>query len=1103
MRKRDPPTGRCRASTRDSPKLNEELGERNGELSRLTEELCFARDYAESIVASARTPLIILDGALKVRSVNRAFYEGFRVTPGETEGRYIYDLGNRQWAIPELRRLLEEVLPLAQVIEDYEIRHTFEHLGLRIMLLTARRLVQAPAREPLIILSIEDITERDQGREDALSELNALRHFQKFSALLVRENLNGEVYEHILSTAVALMGADMASMQMLDADSEQLRLLAWRGFHPESAAHWERVPVGSATSCGAAAAAAGRVFVADIESRTALAGTADLAEFRRSGIRACQSTPLISRAGKLLGMVSTHWRKPHEPVERDLRLLDLLARQAADIIERMQVQQALRASEERYRDLFDLSPVAVYSCNTSGVIEKFNSQAAQLWGRAPALGDTDERFCGSFKMFRPDGSFMTHDQCPMAEVLSGKIPEVHDGEVLIHRPDGSRVTVIVNIRPLKNERGEVVGAINCFYDITERNKGEEARARLAAIVESSDDAIIGKNLDGIITSWNAGAERIFGYTAQEIVGQSVTVLIPPERFAEEANILGHIRRGEPIEHFETVRRRKDGTLFDVSLTTSPIVDGAGRIVGASKIARDITAGKRAAEALLASEERYRSIIDSSPDCIKVLDLEGNLLSLEAGLELLGIKDIGPLLGKSWIEFWKGGEDRAAAVAAVAAAAAGGEGEFVGFFRTLHGLDKWWDVAVTPVRDASGQPVRLLAVSRDVTERHDMEGLLAARTAALVQADRSKDEFLAMLAHELRNPLAPLRNAAEILQADRTTGEEREHSLGILTRQIENMSRMIDDLLDVSRITEGKIELRRKPVSLEAILTSAASLARSGCDARQQDLTLALPAGPIFLNADATRLEQVFGNLLTNACKYGGHGCHISLRAERSGREVLVRVLDDGAGIAPELLPRIFDLFVQSSRTLDREHGGLGIGLTLVKRLVEMHGGSIEARSEGQGKGAEFIVRLPILAEAPPVAPLPPTPTPRVIPRRILIVDDNTDSARSLAMLQTRYGHEARPAFTGLEALSAAAEFLPEVVLLDIGLPGMDGFEVARQIRAMPALADTLLIAMTGYASAEDRAQCHAAGFDGHLVKPVDLAILREWLTSHPRLATTD
>jgi CheY-like chemotaxis protein len=317
-----------------------------------------------------------------------------------------------------------------------------------------------------------------------------------------------------------------------------------------------------------------------------------------------------------------------------------------------------------------------------------------------------------------------------------------------------------------------------------------------------------------------------------------------------------------------------------------------------------------------------------------------------------------------------------------------------------------------------------------------------------------------------------------------------------------MSRMIDDLLDVSRIIEGKIELRKKPVALEAILTAATSLVRSGCAARHQALAVTMPEEPVFLNADATRLEQVFSNLLGNACKYSGDGCHLSLSAERNDAveppEVIVRVRDDGVGIDPELLPRVFDLFVQATRALDRAHGGLGIGLTLVSRLVKLHGGSVEARSEGLGHGSEFIVHLPILRETPlPAAQPPAIPFAREISRRILIVDDNSDSARSMAILQARRGHVTRTAFTGPDAVIAAAEFLPEVVLLDIGLPGMDGYEVARHLRTMPGLAGVFLIAMTGYASPEDLLAAQLAGFDEHLVKPVDLDVLRDWLRTRP------
>jgi len=384
---------------------------------------------------------------------------------------------------------------------------------------------------------------------------------------------------------------------------------------------------------------------------------------------------------------------------------------------------------------------------------------------------------------------------------------------------------------------------------------------------------------------------------------------------------------------------------------------------------------------------------------------------------------------------------------------------------------------------------------EITERRILEDSLLARASDLARADRSKDEFLAMLSHELRNPLATLRNTAEILNTSNASAEERGQAQIILARQIENMTRMIDDLLDVSRITEGKIELRKQVVALETVLASAASQLRPGLEARSQELTITLPAETVFLNADATRLEQVFGNLLGNACKYSDSGGHISVRAERAAEtpDIIVRVRDDGIGIAPELLPRIFDLFVQAASGLDRAHGGLGIGLTLVERLVKLHGGSVEAHSEGLGHGSELIVRLPILADPVPLQPPPPASPAREIPRRILIVDDNVDSARSMSNLQRLRGHETRTSFSGLTAVAAAAEFAPEVVLLDIGLPSMDGYEVARQLRTIPALVDAFIVGMSGYGSDEDRAHAREAGFDEYMVKPVDLDLLREHL----------
>jgi len=397
-------------------------------------------------------------------------------------------------------------------------------------------------------------------------------------------------------------------------------------------------------------------------------------------------------------------------------------------------------------------------------------------------------------------------------------------------------------------------------------------------------------------------------------------------------------------------------------------------------------------------------------------------------------------------------------------------------------------------DLATQRERLLEGEERLRQANDE---LARKNQELATADQRKNEFLAMLAHELRNPLAPLQNATEILRMPLAGPTEREHALGLIGHQIGNMRHMIDDLLDVSRISEGKIELRRSRVELAPLLKMAVEMVRPACAASRQELLVSLPSEPLHLDADPTRIEQIFGNLLTNACKYSGDGSMIMLRAEHTegpnGPEVVVAVSDNGSGIAPDILPHIFELFVQASRTLDRAHGGLGIGLTIVHRLISLHGGTITARSEGLGHGTEFIVRLPLSVEAPFMETLALEGSLESSARRILIVDDNQDSARTMAMLQRLRGHETTIADSGPAALVAAVEFSPQVVLLDIGLPGMDGYEVARRLRELPATRDALLIALTGYGSEEHRKLTREAGFDEHLVKPADLEMLRGWI----------
>jgi PAS domain S-box-containing protein len=421
-------------------------------------------------------------------------------------------------------------------------------------------------------------------------------------------------------------------------------------------------------------------------------------------------------------------------------------------------------------------------------------------------------------------------------------------------------------------------------------------------------------------------------------------------------------------------------------------------------------------------------------------------------------------------------------------------------RGKDGAYRWFLSRAAPIRDAKGNVVEWFGTNTDITEQRRMADELRQNAAEMAESDRRKNEFLAMLAHELRNPLAPIRNAAQGLRLMKDAGEAVQSASAMMERQVGQMVRLVDDLLDVSRITRGKIELRRGRVELASIIHLAAEAARPLAESMGHNLTVALPTEPIYLNADPTRLAQAVGNLLTNACKFTNKGGHISVTVEavsgeRERPEAAIRVQDNGIGIPADKLPHIFDLFMQVDTTLERSISGLGIGLTLVKNLVEMHGGTVEVRSAGVGQGSEFLVRLPILAGTPepPPSPLAPDPSPLIKGRRILIVDDNRDSAASLAMLLKLTGNETYTAFDGLEAVKAAAMFRPDMAVLDIGLPKLNGYEAARKIREQPEGKKMVLVALTGWGQDEDRRKSTEAGFDGHIVKPVDYITLMKLL----------
>ena len=420
--------------------------------------------------------------------------------------------------------------------------------------------------------------------------------------------------------------------------------------------------------------------------------------------------------------------------------------------------------------------------------------------------------------------------------------------------------------------------------------------------------------------------------------------------------------------------------------------------------------------------------------------------------------------------------------------------FLGFVRTAHYWTKTHD-DLNIEEDISLLLKTHEALANCVLNDPEATSSVVSAYEALREADRRKDEFLAMLAHELRNPLAAIRNAVQILL--RTDGDARtvRSASEILDRQVGHMVRQVDDLLDVSRISQGKIELRKERTELVPVVNHAIEATRPHCESLGHELTVTLPRNPVYVHGDPIRLAQVVGNLLNNACKFTDKGGRIWLTVEQEGEQAVVRVRDTGMGIAADQLGRIFEMFAQVDTSLESSRSGLGLGLTLVKNLVEMHGGTVEARSAGVGQGSEFVVRLPLLSGPLPALPREPAVVQPVstVPRRILVVDDNRDSADSLAMLLKLTGHDVHTAHDGLEAVEAAATFQPDVILLDIGMPRLNGYEAARRIREQQRHKGLTLVALTGWGQEEDRRRSEEAGFDSHLVKPVDLAALTKLL----------
>ena len=793
----------------------------------------------------------------------------------------------------------------------------------------------------------------------------------------------------------------------------------------------------------------------------------------------------------------------------------------------------LSLSEERYKQVVRNLPLAVYTTDTLGRITLYNEPAAELWGRSPVIGN--DLWCGSFKMFRPDGSELPIDEGPMAVTLKTGQP-VRGQEIVIERPDGQRRNILPYPTPIRDASGKITGAVNLLLDVTERNLAHLVAQRLAAIVESSDDAIIGKDTNGIINSWNQAAERIFKYKPEEVIGKSVMILIPPERHSEEAEILELVRSGEQVKHFETVRMRKDGSLIDVSLTISPVKDSGGKIIGASKIARNITERKRnerqqhalfelvatvnaaptideictaGLEAIIQCQSADRaSILLTDPDGVMRFKgwrglSEGYRRVAEGHSPWKKDESLQPVLVKNIadVDFDK---DLKTAVEkegirSMAFIPIAYEKQLLGKFMVyFNGPHPFAQDELRPAQTIASQ------IAFAIERERVMQQLKRAH-GELLAASRAKDDFLATLSHELRTPLNPILLLASDAANNRDLPPRVRADFNTIRKNVEMEARLIDDLLDLTRIARGKIILEKHFVNLRSVLQDAIAQVREDMDQKQITLDLRLKASQHTVFADAVRLQQIFWNLLKNAVKFTPVGGKVTVETGLSDNKIMVKISDTGIGMTPDELTGIFTAFSQGEHAAGTgpRFGGLGLGLSISQKLTEFHSGKIIAESGGRDSGSTFTVELPLVthdeANGNSTAPKLPQGVSHGVPAksiRILLVEDHEPTRTTLAGLLMRRRYEVAAAATVAEARALAGARNFDLLITDIGLPDGNGYDLMNELGKKNHLRG---IALTGYGMEHDVARSENAGFDAHLTKPVRIQSLEAALDATAKL----
>ncbi len=755
-------------------------------------------------------------------------------------------------------------------------------------------------------------------------------------------------------------------------------------------------------------------------------------------------------------------------------------------------EEALRRSEQRYRALVEASNQVVWSWVPGVLVGDFD-RIERWWGELTGQPVEEQRKSqvAWLDVVHPEDREAAGAVWGTA-VATG-VP--CDVEYRVRARDGGWRYVKARGVPIPGPDGTPQEWVGVLRDVTEQRRAEDARRvseqRFRGLVTATSDVVYRMNPDWT-EMWQLDGRAFLADTAAPDRSWLDTCIPADERGRVGAAIAAAVREKRTFELEHRVRRA-DGTVGWTFSRAIPILDAAGNVVEWFGAASDVTDRKRAEEALdrvTAESERrkrlYEAVLSTTPDLAYVWGLDHRFMYANEGLLRMWGKTWDEAIGKNCLELgyepWHAAlHDREIEQVRATKAAVRGEVPFAGAFGR-----RVYDYLLAPVIGADGEVEAVAGITRDVTDRQAME-------QELRDQDRKKDDFIALLAHELRNPLAPIRNGLQVLRLGAGNPDALAKARDMMDRQLTHMVRLIDDLLDVSRINRHKMELRRDRVTLADVVASAVETARPALDAAGHELTVALPATPVVLDADLTRLAQVFSNLLTNSAKYTPRGGRVWLSAERTGGRAVVSVRDTGIGIPADALPTIFDMFSQVDRSVEKATGGLGIGLALVKGLVEMHGGTVTAASAGENKGTTFTVVLPEAGRAEEPTPAAGAAAARPAASRILVVDDNRDGAESMADMLGMLGNEVCTAHDGLEAVAAAEAFRPDVILMDIGMPRLNGLEATRRIREQSWGRGVRIVALTGWGQEYDRERTRAAGCDEHLVKPVNLPDLERVL----------